>query len=389
MKRLFSIIIAASILSFCGCFLEKSWRGVFTDSAEVDKSSINYALPENGGKLFVSKDNPAHPASTLNNGNTRSEDWDRGEGWEHMYAEDYWYGAYFGYGLYDSIYWAEDYKWRGLRTIGKIPSAMGWVIIEFPGEKFINRVVVHTIDSKKYPAEKYGVSHLMLQYWTPRAKGWQNVQRFGKGKEQRFNSIRDIDTGKIVFRFKPVKTSKVRLAVLWTNDAEKAPGIGLPIYVKATIRLIEVKVYGLEKVKGGITVSKPEDTKPEELLLTEETSDAQSVEIEKVVRNYEQAYRNKNIVEFVKNISPDYNRKGETYQGLKAKMSQLFEKYEKINFSLGKLKISQYVQKATAETKFSLRLEKTDGEAVSYSGKLLFKLSSSNGEWKIFCIESK
>jgi len=350
---------------------------------------MNYALPENGGKLLVSKDNPDHPASTLNNGNTRSEDWDKGEGWESIYNDDYWYGAYFGYGLYESIYWTEDYRWRGLRTIGNIPSAMGWVIIEFPDEKFINRVVIYTIDSKKYPALKYGVNHLMLQYWTPRAKGWQNVQRFGKGKEQRFNSMRDIDTGKIVFRFKPVKTSKVRLAVLWTNDAKKEPGIELPIYVKATIRLIEIEVYGFERAIGKIRGSTPEGAKPEELFLTEDISVDQSVALETVVRNYERAYRNKNIAELMKNISPDYNRKGETYQELEANINKLFEKYEKVDFSLGKLKISQNFQKAMAEAKYSLRLENNSGEVVSYSGKLLFKLSSSDGDWQIFCVESK
>ena len=90
MKRLFSIIIAASILSFYGCLSEKGWRDVFVDSAEVDKTLMNYALPENGGKLFVSKDNPKHPASTLNNRNTRSEDWDAGEGWESVFDEAYW-----------------------------------------------------------------------------------------------------------------------------------------------------------------------------------------------------------------------------------------------------------------------------------------------------------
>ena len=388
MKRLFSIIIAASILSFYGCLSEKSWRDVFVDSAEVDKTLMNYALPENGGKLFVSKDNPKHPASTLNNRNTHSEDWDAGEGWESVFDEAYWYGRYFGYGLYDNIFGSEDYKWRGLRDFRYIQSAMGWVIIEFPSEKLINRVDVYTIDSKKYPAKKYGVNHLMLQYWTPQAKGWQVVQRFGKGKGQQFDSIRDINTGKVVFRFKPVKTSKVRLAVLWTNDAEKEPG-NWPKYAEGTIRLIELEVYGFEKMKGEIPVSKAEVTKPEELFLTEETSNGQSAAIETIVRNYEQAYRDKDIAEFMKNISPDYNRRGETYQELEAKMSELFKKYENINFSLGKLKISQNVQKATAEAKYSLRLEKTGGESSSYAGKLIFKLSISDGDWRIFCVESK
>jgi len=380
--------MAAGILSFCGCLSGKNLRDVFIDSAEVDKTLMNYALPENGGKLLVSQDNPKHPSSTLNNGNTRSEDWHKGEGWECVFDGVYWYGKYFGYGLYESMFGAEDYKWRGLRDFSYVPSAMGWVIIEFPSEKLINRVNVYTIDSKQYPAQKYGVSHLMLQYWTPQAKGWQTVQRFGKGKGQQFDSIRNINTGKIGFRFKPVKTSKVRLAVLWTNDTVKESGNYWPNFVTGTIRLIEVEVYGFEKVKEEIPTIKPEDTEPEELL-TKEAADDQSADIEAVIRNYEQAYRNKDIAEFMKNISPNYNRKGETYQKLEAKMKNLFEKYENINFSLGKLKISQNVQTTTAEATYSLRLEKPGDEPVSYSGKLIFKLSSSDGDWKIFCLESK
>ena len=386
MQRLGSIIMAVSILSLCGCFAGENWRDVFGDSAEVDKTLMNYARPENGGKLLVSQDNPEHPASTLNNGNIRSADWHKGEGWEYTFDGIYWYGKYFGYGLYGNIE-SEDYKWRGLRDVGYVPSAMGWVIIEFPGEKLINRVDVYTIDSQKYPAKKYGVNHLMLQYWTPQAKGWQVVPRLGKGKGQQFDSIRNINTGKIGFRFKPVKTSKVRLAVLWTNDTVKESGNYWPNYVTGTIRLIEMEVYGFEKVKGEIPARISEEVKPEELLLTEKTSDEQSIAIETVVRKYEQAYRNRDIAEFMKNISPNYNRKGETYQKLEAKMKKLFEKYEQINFSLGKLKISQNVQEATAEAKYSLQLEKTGDEPVSYSGKLIFKLSSSDGDWQIFCVE--
>ena len=176
--------------------------------------------------------------------------------------------------------------------------------------------------------------------------------------------------------------------MLWTNDTVKDPGNYWPDFVTGTIRLIEVEVYGLEKVKGEIPTIKTEGIEPEELL-TEETSDDQSAAIETVIRKYEQAYRDKDIAEFMKNISPNYNRKGETYQKLEAKMKKLFEKYEKINFSLGKLKISQNVQTTTAEATYSLILEKTGDEPVSYSGKLIFKLSSSDGDWKIFCLESK
>jgi len=45
-------------------------------------SGINWALDKNGGKVTVFSEDPGHPASTLNNGITSSENWDQGEGWQ-------------------------------------------------------------------------------------------------------------------------------------------------------------------------------------------------------------------------------------------------------------------------------------------------------------------
>ena len=65
----FSTLVLSSIL---GC--------AFLGGGQA--SGINWALKENGGKVTAFSDGKNHPASTLNNGITSSENWDQGEGWQ-------------------------------------------------------------------------------------------------------------------------------------------------------------------------------------------------------------------------------------------------------------------------------------------------------------------
>jgi hypothetical protein len=47
---------------------------------------VNYALGENGAIIEVNHNNAEHPASTLINGITSSDEWYSGEGWEVQYS---------------------------------------------------------------------------------------------------------------------------------------------------------------------------------------------------------------------------------------------------------------------------------------------------------------
>ena len=81
MKKLTTVtFIISYLMLICGC--QSSLQQVFVDAGEIDKQLVNYALPENGGVIYVSQNNPDHPASTLTNGIVSSENWDKGEGWE-------------------------------------------------------------------------------------------------------------------------------------------------------------------------------------------------------------------------------------------------------------------------------------------------------------------
>ncbi|MBM3238700.1 hypothetical protein FJZ31_20600 [Candidatus Poribacteria bacterium] len=427
------ILVATTIftiitLLFVSCVTQQSWKTALIESPdEIDTQLVNYALPENGTVILASEDNQNHPVSTLSNGITSSENWDNGEGWETRFDGSYDLGRYFEYG---SNAWAasmaaelrererllsgnrrdtrtqinpedfeeEDDNWRGLRGNsmygGSVQSAMGWMVFEFPEEKLVNRVIVYTIDSEKYPAKKYGVNHIRLQYWTPQAKGWQNVKRFGKGKGQQFDSIRDIETGKVIFRFEPVRTSKLRLVILWTNDSERYK-LGYFQYARGTIRLVEVEIYGLEKRDEPGTVASADESELSQLL--EETKpdepdkriDVQTNTVEATIRSYERAYQNKDLANLMSTISSDYLRDGETYQQLESKMQNLFYSYENIDFTLQRLNIEQTAQDAKVEADYSLRLEGSGVKANSYSGKLFFNLSNTNGSWKIIQVSTK
>ena len=237
MKKLTIVTsIIACLTLICGC--QQSLKQVFVDASEIDKQLVNYALPENGSVVFVSQDNPDHPASTLTNGIVSSESWDKGEGWEHRFDGEYEYGGYMEVGEREQLaafgmggratrprqdrrqrdYESVDLYGSGIDSTGS--SAVGWAVIQLAEEELVTRVIVHTIDSEKYPASQYGISEFAVQYWTPHAKGWKHVDRIGKKVGEQHNSIRNNKQGRVVVRFKPVRTSRIRLLIRLTNDTE-------------------------------------------------------------------------------------------------------------------------------------------------------------------------
>jgi len=81
-----------------GSSTQSLFKLLFSESSEIDKILVNYARPESGAVMTVSKDNTSHPASALVNGVTDSNLWDQGEGWEVEFSGRYSYGQYTGYG---------------------------------------------------------------------------------------------------------------------------------------------------------------------------------------------------------------------------------------------------------------------------------------------------
>ena len=441
MQKLTTVtFIIAYVMLICGC--QKTLKQAFVNSSEIDKQLVNYALPENGAVIFVSQDNSDHPASTLTDGAVSSENWDKGEGWEVRFDGEYEYGGYMEVGEREQLAalnmggsatrqrnnanqtdYSRDLYGGGLAS--NTSSEVGWVIIQLTEEELVTRVIVHTVDSEKYPANQYGVSDFAVQYWTPHAHGWKSVDRIGKKIGEQHNSIRNNKQGRVAVRFKPVRTSRIRLLIRLTNDTEtydKRRSVG---YVRGmlsrlnirsmrgTIRLTEIEIYGLEKKDAIASVPPSQDTVNEQLLdeiFAEEStapaspdSSASTSEefplsgtgmetnplkhIEDVIRRYASAYTNRDLSALMATISPNYSRDGENYEQLRGKMAGVFRRYTQIDFSLQRLQIQD--ETGTADADYVIVLTSAGSSPSTFSGKLFFALIESQSGWQILSIDTQ
>ncbi len=387
-----AILLCTIIISACGS--RNSIVRFVKEGGLETKGLVNLALTSNGATVLVSQENPDRPASNLIDGITSSENWDQGGGWEVKYDGFYARGEYIGYGVedpevvmqqlrnrnrdddYESD--TDDPAWRGVRTqtrYGNIDTAMGWVIIEFPEEKTVNRAVIYTVDSQKYPADKYGVSDLALQYWNKFANSWASIDRIGKGKGQAGNAVQDNKSGVITIRFQPVQTSRMRLLIRWTNDS-KSVRRGYYQYTMGTIRIAEIEIYGYEKV---------DTTEIQQQKVMTSIQDANAnAEIQAIIENYIDGYNNKNLQMAMSSVSPEYSRNGEGYEELKNKLESTFSKGQDLKIEIRNPKISINGDSATAVYSFTVK-----GGTGSSSGNLTFDLSKKTGYWKIIRIYEK
>ena len=443
MQKLTTVtFIIAYVMLICGC--QKTLKQAFVNSSEIDKQLVNYALPENGAVIFVSQDNSDHPASTLTDGAVSSENWDKGEGWEVRFDGEYEYGGYMEVGEREQLAalnmggsatrqrnnanqtdYSRDLYGGGLAS--NTSSEVGWVIIQLTEEELVTRVIVYTVDSEKYPANQYGVSDFAVQYWTPHAHGWKSVDRIGKKIGEQHNSIRNNKQGRVAVRFKPVRTSRIRLLIRLTNDTEtydKRRSVG---YVRGmlsrlnirsmrgTIRLTEIEIYGLEKKDAIASVPPSQDAVNEQLLdeiFAEESTAPASPDssaptseefplsgtgmetnplkhIEDVIRRYASAYTNRDLSALMATISPNYSRDGENYEQLRGKMAGVFRRYTQIDFSLQRLQIQDETGTAMADADYVIVLTSAGSSPSTFSGKLFFALIESQSGWQILSIDTQ
>ena len=444
MKKFTTVIfIIAYLTLICGC--QQTLKQAFVDADEIDKQLVNYALPENGGMIFVSQDNLDHPASTLTNRVISSENWNKGEGWEARFDGAYEYGGYMEVGEREQLAIFSrrgaatrqradanqtDYKSRDLYgggIDGNTSSAVGWVVINLAEEKLVTRVIIHTVDSETYPASQYGVSDFAVQYWTPHAKGWKSVDRIGKKIGEQHNSIRNNKQGRVVVRFKPVRTSRIRLLIRLTNDTEtydKRRSVGFVRgifsrinirYMRGTIRLTEIEIYGFEKKDEVASVLSNQDAADEQMLdeiFAEESTVSVSSDsaastseefplagmeaevnlqehIEAVIRRYASAYTNRNVSALMATISPNYSRDDENYEQLREKMADVFRRYTQIDFSLQGLRTQGETETATVDADYVVVLTSAGSSPSTLSGTLFFTVIASENGWQISRIDTQ
>jgi hypothetical protein len=357
-----------------GCAENKTLLDYATQDNLGNKGLTNLALASNGAKVTVSQDNPDHLASTLINGVTSSENWDKGEGWElkcdNVTIADFSQNEQNPFSYRNSE--PDDSLSYGIRVQASngMSTPLGWVVIEFPEKKIVNRMVVYTIDSKEYPADKFGVSYLLLQYWTEASlesevTGWKVVDRIGSGEGQTGNVIRNNKNGVIPIRFQPVKTQRMRLAIWWTNDSK----IRSRQYATGAIRLVEVEIYGYEGEKNIKTMP-----------VAAINSENEIAEIKVVLDTYAEGYNKKDIDMLMSSISPEYSKGGETYSDLKKRMDSIFIDNRQIEFKLQDVKVKFTNTGAIATANYELIIN-------DFSGVMTFNLSKSTGFWKITRID--
>lgn len=192
---------------------------------------INYALPQYGTTATASATNPGRDISSVINGVKSSDNWDEGEGWEAQFTRR----------IPDNV------GWTRLDPKSNMEYGCAWIEINLKSEKLINRIVVYTLDSSKYPASRYGIKEAWIQVW--KDYGWVNVGEIENGYiVSKTDLSRKPAGGVITVKFAPVKTDKIRLVVFRSNDVNMV-GEGWSSDRKSeisTARVIEIEVFGLE-----------------------------------------------------------------------------------------------------------------------------------------------
>jgi len=398
MKKLIYINMIILAIFLAGCAASTTLVDFVKEGGLETKGLVNLASEESGAMIAVSQENPDRPASNLIDGITSSEKWDQGEGWETAYEGFYARGEYIGYGVEDPVVVmeqmrnrnndddenvqgqldAESPSWRGLRIqtrYGNVDTAMGWVVIEFPEEKTINRAILYTIDSEKYPSERFGVADLTLQYWTDSARSWTSIVRLGKNKDQSTDSIQDNKDGVIAIRFQPVQTAKVRFVIRWTNDS-KSVRKGYYQYATGTIRIAEIEIFGYEKA---------DTTEFKQAERASSMRDANATaEIQAIIDNYIDGYNKKDADMAMSSVSKNYLKEGETASDLRSKLELAFKQYENLSIKLSNTNIQADINEANATANYASRQN-----SVSGSGNIVFRLSKDSGYWRITSMDLK
>lgn len=249
MKR---ILFLATLIGFLGFF------GCATGPLK------NHALSENGAIVLLDTKTPEDAITSLKQFPQALIDGDRSSGWESTFTK-------YDLGRANLRQW--PWAWIDLYKGKMRRHAVAVIPIRFPEKKFINRVVVYTIDTPSHPASLFGVKDLAVDYLAeeyeiPELREgpsqiktrdentvafWHPVELLSKNKvSQKFpGRIQQNKKGKIVFRFKPVTTQAIRVVIYDTNDSVLAGNRGYGYGTqdrKGIIRLQEIEVYGTEGV---------------------------------------------------------------------------------------------------------------------------------------------
>ncbi|MDE0020791.1 MAG: hypothetical protein OXT69_05375 [Candidatus Poribacteria bacterium] len=193
-----------------------------------------------GTTVDVSSWEEGFDPTVLTDGVVSAEEWSPAVGWESTFD-----GALERRRLFnvevDAAAAGEPFEWKGLRRnyrLGKEYAAFGWVLIRFDKPRKAARVVLHSVNTERYPATRFGIRDVLVQYWDDAQRLWVNAG------EARGNQL-----PRLAVSFDPVETQYLRAAALWVNGSQKQDAFRAygryEFYVTGTIRLHEVEAYGI------------------------------------------------------------------------------------------------------------------------------------------------
>ena len=352
---IFGALIVSFILFSCSGQSLRTREMLVSPQREL----INYALASRGATAESPDNNPDHPPSEVIDGDTSSLDWDNGGGWEgslsHLRLEEFLKRSY--------------------------------VQINLPGRRQVKQIVVYTIDSPKYPAEKFGLRDYRLEYW--HGTGWENFNLVDSSMDKQF-TVRSNRAGKIVHDItRELVTDKIRLVPVSSNDTEKTYSLtafgGKPVYdVAGAARVIEIEVWCYPTIPEAAELEKPANLFP--VGKTQPSPDEQA--IRKILDDYEQGYDNENLEQVISGFSDEFSAPdGKKRADIEEKAASFFDEYTNINITLRDLRIDidPAGENATAEGNYTLEcIAVADSNLYRRSGTLNFNFRKEEGiNWKI------
>ncbi len=352
---LLTILTASFILSGC------SGQSLRTRDLLVSpqRELINYALASRGATAESPDNTPDHPPSEVIDGDSSSLDWDNGGGWEgnltHLRSEE---------------------------TLKR-----SYVQINLPGKKKVERVVVYTIDSPKYPAREFGLRTYRLEYW--HGTGWDRIDAVDDSRDKQY-TVRDNKLGKIVHDIPgDLVTDKVRLVPVSSNDIERSYRLtafgGKPVYdISGAARVMEIEVLGYPTAPDAAELERSPNLFP--IGKAKPSPDEQM--IRKILTDYEQGYDNKNLEQVMSGFSDDFSTlDGKKRVDIEEKAAKFFEEYSSINITFEELRIDIAPTGATASTEANYTLEcvaVADSSIHRRTGILSFNFRKEDDEsWSI------
>jgi hypothetical protein len=356
------------------------------------EGAVNIARVE-GTRLFVSAATPDYPPVALLDGAVSPAEWKPGAGWETTFDGPLLRNRYFSP---EQEVLDEPFEWEGLRRdfrAGKMHAALAWALFEFPKPRTISAVAVHTVNTSDLPANRFGVRDLLVEYYDQPTDRWMKVVPF----DSRFgadNTVEENTRAHIAIAFHPVRTTHLRLAVRWTNDAEKTRSFTVmgrrEEYARATVRIAEVEVFGTPE-EGDVNASVAEEQFPEDALTDRaETSAPPTTDEQAALQTvvaYAEAYAQHDVDALMQTISDTYLSDGETRQAFERRMRLTFSEFPYVVFEFGAPALHELEQtRATASLGYRLRLTpRLRQESV---GTLTFALAKVGDAWRIEHIRS-